>query len=174
MGKAIQDLKKEHEAISYVLRILRNMMTSHSNNSESRLNQYGEMVYFFKTFADKCHHGKEENYLFKELENRDNPIDVFLQEHARGRQYIAQMDEYINKKDLEGFKNAATQYSDLMRSHIEKENDILFVTADKVIGEEEQDLMFEKFERHEENVIGHGVHEKLHAMIDNWAEAVSV
>jgi hemerythrin-like domain-containing protein len=25
------------------------------------------LIYFLKTFADKCHHGKEENYLFKEL-----------------------------------------------------------------------------------------------------------
>jgi len=34
--------------------------------------------------------------------------------------------------------------------------------------------MFEKFEQHEENVIGQSVHEKLHAMIDIWAEAFDV
>jgi hypothetical protein len=30
--------------------------------------------------------------------------------------------------------------------------------------------MFEQFENHEENVIGHGLHEKLHSMIDSWAK----
>ena len=69
MGKATQDLRKEHEAILYVLQILNKMMESDSRDSENMLRYYGEVVYFFKIFADKCHHGKEENYLFKELVN---------------------------------------------------------------------------------------------------------
>lgn len=182
MGKATQDLRKEHEAISYVLQILDKMMASQSyntDNTESQLNYYAEMVYFFKIFADKCHHGKEENYLFKELEykavaNESSPIGALLLEHAQGREYIAQMDRCLSDKDLDGFKNVAKQYGDLLRRHIEKENDILFMTVDQVIGKEEQDLMFEKFEQHEENDIGHGVHEKLHAMIDTWAKAFNV
>ena len=40
--------------------------------------------------------------------------------------------------------------------------------ADRVLGEEEQNLLYEKFEQHEENVIGQGVHDKLHSMIDIW------
>ena len=28
-----------------------------------------------------------------------------------------------------------------------------------------------EFEQYEETVIGHGIHEKLQAMIDTWAEA---
>jgi len=34
--------------------------------------------------------------------------------------------------------------------------------------------LYEKFEQHEENVIGLGVHEKLQAMIDGWAEDFNV
>jgi len=67
MGKATQDLRKEHEAILYVLQILDKMMESDSRDAENMLRYYGEVVYFLKIFADKCHHGKEENYLFKEL-----------------------------------------------------------------------------------------------------------
>lgn len=37
--------------------------------------------------------------------------------------------------------------------------------ADKLLDEEKQDSLFAKFEQHEENVVRHGVHEKLHAMI---------
>ena len=43
--------------------------------------------------------------------------------------------------------------------------------ADKAINKQSQSLMFEQFEQYEESVIGYGVHEKLHAMIDTWAEA---
>ena len=46
--------------------------------------------------------------------------------------------------------------------------------ADRVLGEAEQNLIAEKFEEYEEKVIGQGVHDKLHSMIDIWAEAFGV
>ena len=179
MGKATQDLRKEHEAILYVLQILDKMMESDSRDAENMLRYYGEVVYFLKIFADKCHHGKEENYLFKELVNKGipnegGPVGVMLQEHAQGRDYIAQMNSSFNEKNIEEFHNAAVLYRDLLRQHIEKENNVLFMMADRVINEQEQDLLFEQFEQHEENVIGQGIHEKLHSMIDIWAEAFGV
>jgi hemerythrin-like domain-containing protein len=179
MGKATQDLRKEHESILYVLKILDKMMLSDSSSAETLLRYDGELLYFLKIFADKCHHGKEENYLFIELVNKGipnegGPIGVMLQEHIQGRDYIAQMSQNLDNKDLSGFNTAAAQYRDLLRRHIEKENAVLFMMADNVISEQEQDLLFEKFEQHEESVVGHGVHEKLHAMIETWAEAFNV
>lgn len=176
MGKATQDLRKEHEAILYVLQILDKMMQTHSSEPETLLRYYGELLYFLQIFADKCHHGKEENYLFKELVNKGipnegGPVGVMLQEHTQGRDYIAQMGRSLDRKDINGFNNAAVQYRDLLRRHIEKENNVLFMMADNLIDEQAQNFLFEQFEQHEENVIGHGVHEKLHAMIDTWAEA---
>ncbi len=179
MGKATQDLRKEHEAILFVLQILDQMMQSDSSKTESLLRYYSELLYFLKTFADKCHHGKEENYLFIELihkgiPNEGGPVGVMLQEHAQGRAFIAQMNVYLEDKDLVHFNQIAVQYRDLLRRHIEKENNVLFAMADQLIDEPAQDKLFEKFEQHEEHVIGHGVHEKLHALIDTWAEAFGV
>lgn len=179
MGKATQDLRKEHDAILYVLQILDQMMQSDSNDFATSLRYYGEVVYFLKIFADKCHHGKEEKYLFKELVKKGIPTDggpvgVMLQEHAQGREYIAQMSRSFDEKNIEGFNNAAVLYRDLLRQHIEKENNVIFMMADKVIDDQEQNLLFEQFEQHEENVIGQGVHEKLHAMIDTWAKAYAI
>jgi hemerythrin-like domain-containing protein len=81
------------------------------------------------------------------------------------------MSRSIDEKNIEGFNNAAVLYRNLLRQHIEKENKVLFIMADKVISESEQDLMFEYFQQYEEKVIGPGVHEKLHAMIDTWSQA---
>lgn len=179
MGKATQDLRKEHEAILYVLQILDKMMQADGNKAETLLQYYGEVVYFLKIFADKCHHGKEENYLFKELVekgvlNEGGPVGVMLAEHAQSRNYIAHMSRSLESKDRNGFNHAAVQYRDLLRQHIEKENNVLFMMADNLIDEQAQSDLFEQFERHEETVIGHGVHEKLHAMIDTWANAFDV
>ena len=40
--------------------------------------------------------------------------------------------------------------------------------ADRLISDEKQMELFMLFEAHEENVIGHGVHEQLHAQIHDW------
>jgi len=177
MGKATQDLRKEHDTILHVLRILDKMITSDTLDQDTRLVYYGEVVYFLKIFADKCHHGKEENILFIELvqkgiPNENGPIGVMLSEHAQGREYIARMSDGVEKKDIGKFNEAAGLYAELLRLHIDKENNVLFVMADQVITEPEQDLLFEKFEKHEEEVIGHGVHEKLHGMIETWVKAL--
>lgn len=175
MGKATQDLRKEHEAILYVLQILDKMMESDSRDSENMLRYYGEVVYFLKIFADKCHHGKEENFLFVELTrsgvpNQGGPVGVMLQEHRLGREYIAAMSSALESKNLDAFKAAAVQYRDLLVNHIAKENNALFVMADQLLDEAKQAELYEKFENHEETVVGHGVHEELHAMIHRWEE----
>ena len=97
-----------------------------------------------------------------------------LQEHQQGREYISLMNKSLEFKSLVNFKTNAAKYRDLMQSHIAKEKDVLFVMADKVLDDAKQDELFEKFEDHEENVIGHGVHEKLHAMIYEWEDEFTV
>ena len=90
MGKATQDLRNEHDAILFVLQIVDKMMQSKEQSKETMLQYYGELVYFLQIFADKCHHGKEELYLFREMvrqgiANEGGPIGVMLEEHVRGR-----------------------------------------------------------------------------------------
>jgi hemerythrin-like domain-containing protein len=179
MGQATSDLRKEHDAILQVLGILDKMVSAKEIEESARLQYYGEMVYFLKIFADKCHHGKEENYLFTDLVKQGmakegGPVGVMLREHQQGREYIALMSKSLESKDFAVFKAAAVNYRDLLISHINKENNVLFAMADKILDEARQDELFKNFEEHEESVVGHGVHEKLHAMIDRWSEEFQV
>ena len=75
-----------------------------------------------------------------------------------------------DRKDLENFKANLKKYRDLLSDHIAKENDVLLNTADRLLDDSKQDDLFEKFENHEETVVGHGIHEKLHSMIHKWEE----
>ncbi len=175
MGKATQDLKNEHDAILHVLNIVDAMLVAESKTDVEMLRYYDELVGFLKIFADKCHHGKEEGFLFTEMvklgvQNEGGPIGVMLHEHQLGREYIANMSTAVELKDRRGFNKAVIQYRDLLRNHIEKENTIIFVWADQLIDDIWQADLFKQFEEHEEKVIGHGVHEKLHAMIDSWSK----
>jgi hemerythrin-like domain-containing protein len=173
MGKATQDLRNEHDSILHVFTILDKMLSSDNKIDAYNLQFGNELVNFLKIFADKCHHGKEEDILFKELENRGvpnegGPIGAMLLEHKQGREYIALMNQSLESKDLANFKNTAIKYRDLLRNHIEKENNVLFMMADKLLDDNKQDELFERFENHEETVIGHGVHEELHSRIHKW------
>ncbi len=42
---------------------------------------------------------------------------------------------------------------------------MLFVMAENVLPAEQLDTMYQAFERHEEEVIGHGRHEELHELL---------
>lgn len=169
MGKAVDELKKEHSAIMHVLSILEKITTLQHNDFQ----YHKEIIYFLKVFADKCHHGKEENLLFKAMEaagvaREHGPIGVMLFEHDLGRDLIKNMEVGIDNNDYEKFNENALQYINLLRNHIFKENNILFMMADMHLDEKTQDELYRKFVEFENREIGSGVHESLHKMIDKW------
>ena len=64
----------------------------------------------------------------------------------------------------------ALQYVNLLRSHIWKENNVLFPLAEKEIPAAKLELMGEQFDRFEEEEIGQGTHEAFHEMIDKFSK----
>lgn len=170
MNYASEDLIQEHESILYGLKILEKMIEIYTRNREINYNDVKEIVNFFKLFADKCHHGKEEMLLFPVMERsgilkENGPIGQMLYEHDKGRNYIRLMEEGLQKKQLEFFIENAFKYINLLRNHITKENDILFPLGDGRIPPDIQKNLLEAFEKHEETVMGKGTHEKLHELL---------
>jgi len=179
VGKTTQDLRNEHDAILHVLKILDAAIAAADRTDSEKIEYFKEMVYFLKIFADKCHHGKEEDFLFVALikagiPNEDGPIGIMLRDHDWGRECIGMMDQALETQNMPKFIEAAGIYNDLLCGHINKENTVLFAMADQLLNDEEQDKIFEKFEQHEESVIGHGVHEELHTLIHKWSEVFGV
>ncbi len=171
MSEAIEDLKHEHEAIVSSLEIVDRIVVG---IVEGKLPDKGDLtnfIAFLKEFADKCHHGKEEGILFPALTKagipeRGGPIGVMLTEHVEGRRLISKMESALQgKPDYAEFASAAKEYSTLLRNHIEKENNVLFVMAERALDSGQLEEIFALFEEHEENVIGHGRHEALHEML---------
>jgi hemerythrin-like domain-containing protein len=172
MSKAIDDLKHEHEAILFTLKVLERMIARIGEGSLNDSADPKALVAFLKEFADKCHHGKEELILFPALEKAGiakemGPIGMMLAEHAEGRSQIAAMDAALaGPGNLKAFVLPATNYIKLLRLHIDKENGILFPMGERALGAASLDAIYESFEEHEEKVIGKGRHEELHAMLD--------
>ncbi len=173
--KATQQLKDEHEGIKIMLSILGQVFQQLETTGNLNNEHFDSILEFLKVFVDKCHHAKEEELLFPALAAagvpKDGPIAVMLYEHDMGRNNIKAMNAAFAgymagdrslSKDI--VKNGHG-YISLLRDHIEKENNVLFVMADNRLSEKNQDELLEGFEKIEKERIGVGKHEEFHSLI---------
>jgi len=177
MKTATEILRHEHDAILNMLGATEEVARRLGNQESVEPRVLEDLQEFFSLFADRCHHGKEEDLLFPLLEKKGlprggGPIGVMLMEHDQGRDLVMQMSEaarlYGTGNNDAGVRWAATalQYVQLLREHIEKENQILFVMAERMLSGEEQRTLAEAFEKVEIEKMGAGTHERLHGMMD--------
>jgi hemerythrin-like domain-containing protein len=171
-----EDLIKEHNAIEEMLSIMRIIAGKIENDKGFDTRDVEKIIDFLRTFADKCHHGKEEIALFPALvltgipEEKD-PVHLMLHEHNIGRGYIngliAGVEDYKNNfANSHGLVSAClTNYVNLLHSHIQKEEDVLFPMANKVLSEQKRNEILEQFKIIEKEVIGHGDLEQYHELL---------
>jgi hemerythrin-like domain-containing protein len=184
MATATQILRQEHEAILKMLAASRQVAGRLERGEKVQAEVLADLLEFFRLFADKCHHGKEEDVLFPLLEQKGfpregGPIGVMLSEHTEGRALVKQMAEAAEayKSGVEGagarWGKAAEGYAVLLEGHIFKENNVLFMLAEQVLTPEEQSRLAEDFEKVEIQKMGAGTHERLHAKMDKLLASVA-
>ena len=179
------ELISEHNAVLVALQILEEVEGALAAGREEAALHLAQLLDFFKGFVDRCHHGKEEDVLFPELERRGvmregGPIGVMLAEHEAGRVHIRVMSEGLER--LQGGDPRATDeihehgraYRDLLRAHINKENRILFPLADKLVPEDTAAQIVQRYEEIERVRVGKGKHEEYHAMLHNLKDLYRV
>ena len=172
--KPSEQLKAEHEAILVMLAVLEKICRKLERRETIPPTHIPDILEFFQVFADKCHHAKEEEFLFPAYEsvgiaNEGGPIGCMLAEHQEGRQAIAGMKAGLATLEKEGpapFVSHARHYMDLLTAHIRKENEILFPMGDSGLPQSRQDALLEDFDRLEETRIGPGRHEEFHRLIE--------
>jgi hemerythrin-like domain-containing protein len=140
---ATNQLRDDHEGIKTVLSVLDHIAHEIQQGRSANLAHLEQIVDYLRTFADKCHHGKEEEHLFPALNNaglpnEGGPIGMMLHEHNLGREYIQGMVDALQRlrsgEDAgEDFARRALAYVELLRAHIDKENNILFNMAENIL-----------------------------------------
>ncbi|GBC78681.1 Iron-sulfur cluster repair protein YtfE [bacterium HR08] len=173
MPGPVEILMHEHRIIERALRALRGVCQRLENGEAVPADVPAQLVEFIQTFADRCHHGKEEKHLFPTLEQcgvpRDGgPIGVMLYEHELGRGFVREMAEAASayargESAAARFVSAARQYMDLLAQHIYKEDNVLFQIAGNVLDAPTKTALAEAFER-EEAELGLGTHEHYEAL----------
>jgi hemerythrin-like domain-containing protein len=173
--KATQQLRDEHDGVTVMLSILGQVCKQLEETGKLNEEHFRGILEFLKGFVDKCHHGKEEILLFPALiahgVPEQAPIAILLHEHEVGRDFINIMSTafagYIagDISSAADIVQNARGYIALLRKHMEKENNVLFVMADDLLSEERQDELFEGFEMIEKERIGVGKHEEFHGLL---------
>lgn len=177
--KSVEILMHEHRVIERGLAVLEAIAKKLEGGEDVPAEKVGELLDFFQVFADKCHHGKEEDMLFPELEARGvpregGPIGVMLYEHEEGRAFQKQLREALpnlsDPQSRQKFVQAARGYIELLRQHIWKEDNVLFQMAQQVLTDAEDIALAERFEHHEREQMGEGVHEHYHQLVHHLEE----
>jgi hemerythrin-like domain-containing protein len=175
--EAIDILYQEHEKILLQLLSLEELLSSAKSVQNIPVDQLESYLIFLTEFADTRHHGKEELILFPQLETaglskQHGPIGVMLHEHGLGRACIASMKNSLNllkagnHEVMSNFIASATEYIELLRNHIKKENNILFPMAKKVLNPTQINLLNEEFNSFENNEVETGRDARMLQLIE--------
>lgn len=175
--KPTEELKDEHRLIERMLGIVASAADRVDRGQEVDPELFRGAAEFFREFADKCHHAKEERLLFEKMVERgmpseSGPIAVMLHEHEDGRAHVRSIGELAKEKQGESVRRELVrhlrEYVDLLTQHIQKEDSILYPMADDLLTPEDIEFLEEGFREVEEKVVGPGVHERYHRMIEEW------
>ena len=174
---SVSILSGEHEVILQTLCCLEKIAALSIQNNHIPEEHASQVLRILRQFADRCHHGKEEDVLFPAMEARHpdfEPIAVMRAEHVQGRAYIAGMVKALDHKDPHDFAQQALAYIELLRQHIEKENEVLFPLAQDMLSAEEDEQILEAYRTIEHEDIGTGVHEQLLNLANSLAQSYGV
>jgi hemerythrin-like domain-containing protein len=156
MTDVTQVLVEEHRLILRMIALLEDHTRQIEEGRSSDWAFFLEAVDFIRHFADRFHHAKEEDVLFRALvENgmpeKNSPVAAMLMAHDQGRTYVSAL-ETAAKKARDGapgqvpiIAENAYGYAALLRDHIAKEDGILYPLAERVLPEQVRPAIVEAY-----------------------------
>jgi len=142
---------------------------------EKRVNpEFIEMaVDFIRTYADRCHHGKEEDILFRDLggkkltDGHRLTMDQLVEEHKWARKVTSRLVE-ANTRYVHGNREATSAIMECIKTliefypkHIEKEDKHFFIPCMDYFTEAEKEAMLKEEWEFDKSLI----HEKYRNMV---------
>ncbi|SDK25344.1 hemerythrin domain-containing protein [Microbulbifer yueqingensis] len=166
-------LRKEHQLIQKMVRAAQQEATDIQQSGKVDRARIGKFHDFFKNFADKCHHAKEERELFPVL--REVGVDtvvihLVVKQHEEGRILLGGVEEWLaaadkgEEADPQALRRYLLEYATLMQRHIATENEYLWPRAAAQLSDAQKGALAEAFYRIEVEELGKGFHEKYHGL----------
>lgn len=178
-------LSTEHRRIEQALDCLERLADIAHRGDVLDVEDFRFAVHFLRTYADRAHHGKEEDQLFPRIRERGvpthvGPVAVMLQEHDEGRGLISAMDAVVSawttdeKAARERIWELASGYVGLMRDHIAKEDNIVFMIAESTLTDADRDELLAAFAAIDDEVAALPEAQELIPRLDELARRLDV
>jgi hemerythrin-like domain-containing protein len=164
----------EHRLIERMLSAIKDVLGMIESNRKVDPVFVDTAVDFIRVYADRTHHGKEEDILFRELENKslsseDRQImKELLDDHVFGRQTTQALVD-ANTRYRQGDETALAQISMTLRTltefypkHIEKEDKVFFPSSRTYFTDAEDQAMLAEFYEFDRKMI----HEKYQSVVE--------
>ena len=175
---AIDLMVEEHKNIKRVLKAVRKLCIRILDGEEVQQDGFRMAIDFIRNFADKHHHNKEEEILFKKMSDelgdavKNGPISGMLIEHDLGRLFISNLDAALDRVE-KGNREArvdvianAIAYTDLLYRHIDKEDNAVYQFGLKKLSSEALQDVEEKCKRVEELAQNENTQDKYLKIVD--------
>jgi len=139
-------LVEEHRLVLRMISLLEKNAPLTAEGNYRNWQFYLDGIDFIRQYADRFHHAKEEDVLFKALidngmPKEHSPVAAMLMEHDQGRSFVRAMESAVHEAQAgrtdtyQAIADNALGYAALLRDHISKEDDILYPLAECVIPE---------------------------------------
>lgn len=152
----IGPLMIEHRLIERVIASMQVEIERFRNSATAEPAIVDRYVDFIRTYADRCHHGKEEDILFLELKGKPmspahrRTMEELIEDHKWGRKTTGQLVD-ANERYAGGDKDALAEILDRMQAltdfypkHIEKEDKHFFLPVMDYFSQKEQNHMLQE------------------------------
>lgn len=173
----IGPLMIEHRLIERMVALLRGELEEIGRGGSIDAVFIDSAVDFFRTYADRTHHGKEEDILFRDLDGKDlapehaEVMEELVREHVYARKTVSALVE-AKEAYLLGDGQALDTVSsnlgiliDFYPEHIEKEDKHFFIPCMEYLDQEERDAMLREFYDFDREMI----HEKYRKMVEGYS-----
>jgi len=167
----LKKLVDEHGLIKRWIALIPQVLEHLNADSPEDLKIILEGADFIRSYADKFHHAKEEDILFKYFDENLDVLKTMLEDHTKGRGHVKALIEAVEKKDKKGIVEHLNAYRELLTEHIKKEDEILYPWMDRNLSVKEVGELFSKFNDVDE-ISGNGVTERCRAFVIKVEEKV--
>jgi hemerythrin-like domain-containing protein len=100
---------------------------------------------FIRSFADRYHHAKEEDLLFKCFDENLDIIKAMYADHERARGLVRDMLEALERHDRTTLADDLAAYRDLLTEHVRKEDEVLYRWMDRNLSMKQVGELFSQF-----------------------------
>jgi hemerythrin-like domain-containing protein len=162
----IKKLVEEHVLIKRWVALIPEVIKNLEVESEEGRKFILDGVDFIRSYADKYHHAKEEEILFKYFDEDLDILKVMHEDHKQARGHVKAIVEALDRKDKAAIAKHFNAYGNLLNEHIKKEDEILYPWMDKNLSVTQIGELFSKFNEADKQ-IGYSS-EKYEAFINRF------